>query len=130
MAEDEVRMADYHDYPDLAAMEAYRLYEEGRDDEAIRLLDWTLENHTDKKVPFNIKGRVLHGCGRPDEALYCYERALEYSPGDPAILCNKAEALADLDRKSEALEAVERSLRSWTGNMPARRLRDIIINRR
>jgi tetratricopeptide (TPR) repeat protein len=47
---------------------------------------------------------------RPDEALTCYERALEINPRYAEAWSNKGAALADLRRPAEALTCYERAL--------------------
>jgi serine/threonine protein kinase len=61
-------------------------------------------------VDFNNKGVSLANLGRHEEALTCYERALEINPRDGIAWSNKGVALADLDRRAEALTCFERAL--------------------
>ena len=61
-------------------------------------------------VDFNNKGVSLANLGRHEEALTCYERALEINPRDGIAWSNKGVALADLGRYAEALTCFERAL--------------------
>ena len=61
-------------------------------------------------VDFNNKGVSLANLGRHEEALTCYERALEINPRDGIAWSNKGVALADLGRHAEALTCFERAL--------------------
>ena len=53
---------------------------------------------------------MLYELGRPEEALDCYDRALEINPSDAVVwVKKKGMALADLARQKEALTALEQS---------------------
>jgi tetratricopeptide (TPR) repeat protein len=59
---------------------------------------------------FTNKGMSLANLGHPDEALTCYERALEINPRYAIAWSDKGVALADLGRPEEALTCYERAL--------------------
>lgn len=58
---------------------------------------------------YNAEGDVLQALNRYEEALAAYNRALELSPKDPAILNNKGDTLRKLKRHGEALLAYEQA---------------------
>jgi tetratricopeptide (TPR) repeat protein len=70
---------------------------------------------------WNDEGNSLLSDGRYDEALICYDRALELNPNDAVTLGNKGAALLSLERYDEALEFFDISLEldpnsAWTWN--------------
>jgi serine/threonine protein kinase len=61
-------------------------------------------------VGYNNKGGSLANLGRPEEALTCFERALEINSRYAGAWSNKGLALDDLGRPAEALTCYERAL--------------------
>jgi len=59
---------------------------------------------------WNAKGVSLDNLGRHDEALSCYERALDADPQFALAWNNKGAALDALDRREEALRCYEKAL--------------------
>ncbi len=56
------------------------------------------------------KGVSLAALGRKEEAIHCYERALEIAPRLAQAWYNKGYSLADVGRTAEALHCYERAL--------------------
>lgn len=72
--------------------EAWRLYEEGRMDEALVLINIAIENNPNNSDNHNIKGIILQRFERFNEALLCFDDALEIK-ADDVIKRNKAACL-------------------------------------
>ena len=58
----------------------------------------------------NNDGLVLRQVGRLDDALICYEKALEIVPQRADVWCNKGNALHALGRYAEALECFDKAV--------------------
>jgi tetratricopeptide (TPR) repeat protein/tRNA A-37 threonylcarbamoyl transferase component Bud32 len=56
------------------------------------------------------KGVSLKNLGRHEEAIHCYDRALEIDPRYRTAWCNKGSALDDLGRHEEAIHCYDRAL--------------------
>jgi len=56
------------------------------------------------------KGVSLANLGRREEAIRCYDRALEIDPRDADAWYNKGVSLADLGRRDEAIHCYDRTL--------------------
>ncbi|MGC3965373.1 MAG: tetratricopeptide repeat protein [Rhodocyclaceae bacterium] len=55
-------------------------------------------------------GLCTDSLGHPDKAMSCYRRALEISPGHPAILVNLGTSLENTGRYDEALDCYQRAV--------------------
>jgi tetratricopeptide (TPR) repeat protein len=64
----------------------------------------------------SLKAISLANLGKHDEALACYDRALELDPNAGKIWCDKAELLSKTRRYTEALSCLERGLTLEPGN--------------
>jgi tetratricopeptide (TPR) repeat protein len=60
---------------------------------------------------WNNKGMSLDYLGRHEEALICYDKAIQIDPRDANALGNKGIALAELDRFEEAMVCFDEALR-------------------
>jgi tetratricopeptide (TPR) repeat protein len=67
------------------------------------------ETRDDAAAWFN-KGDGLEDLGRSDEAIKCYDRALEIDPQYEWAWIGKGFSLASLDRLDEALECFDKAL--------------------
>jgi len=66
---------------------------------------------TGKTAAFwNNKGGSLAALGRHEEAIRCYDTALELEPRSPKVWNNKGSALSALARRKEALECFDKAL--------------------
>ena len=59
---------------------------------------------------YNSKAISLDNLKRHQEALECYEKALELDPLNPAMLTNKGVCLNNLKRNSEAIDCLNKAL--------------------
>ena len=59
---------------------------------------------------FNDRGNSLQDLERPEEAIVCYDRALQINPGFAAALVNRGNALRALRRFDEALSSIDAGL--------------------
>lgn len=62
------------------------------------------------KVAWNNKGLVLATLGNYEEAIICYEKALEFDPTQKESHYNKGRALSFLGRFPEAIESYEKAI--------------------
>ena len=69
-----------------------------------------------------MKGMLLSGEGSIDEALACYDRAVEAEPGEMLAYSNKAELLADRGDLDGARECLRTALDAKPSNQGAARL--------
>jgi len=63
------------------------------------------------EVAWNNKGNTLARLGHYEEALRCYEKALEIDPNYRGSWVNKGYVLAKLGRYDEAAKCADRALR-------------------
>jgi tetratricopeptide (TPR) repeat protein len=73
-----------------------------------------IENKLDNdlKIIFlaNIVGLTLSNLGRNEEAIKCYNKALQINPRDASAYYNKGNALSDLGRNEKAIDCYDRAL--------------------
>jgi tetratricopeptide (TPR) repeat protein len=56
------------------------------------------------------KGNSLLSLGRPEEAIACYDKALEIVPRDACSWSNRGNALNAVDRRQEAIDSCDKAL--------------------
>lgn len=61
----------------------------------------------ERPTPHNSAGAALLRGGRPDEALHCYDVALDLAPRDDTALAGRAQSLAALGRRAGAADAFD-----------------------
>ncbi len=74
------------------------------------ILTCPLTARADSAVEWNNKGNDLYMAGRYQEAISCYDRALELDPKDADAWNNKAIALIGLGRYQEAIDCIDTAL--------------------
>jgi len=57
------------------------------------------------------KGISLNSLGRPEEAIHCYDKALEFAPRYVAAWNNKGNSLSNLGRHEEAIRCYDQALK-------------------
>jgi predicted O-linked N-acetylglucosamine transferase (SPINDLY family) len=85
-------------------------YQNGRHDEADRLLQQALSIEPRSVAALSNRGVVLHELKRFDEALACYDKAVAIQPDCAEALSNGANALAQLERFEEAVARYDQAL--------------------
>jgi len=89
----------------------FALIGQGRYDEALPVVSFSLERTPDDPESHNNLGIVLSSLMRWDESLQCFARSIEIKPGDPEVLKNYGVALTRMHRFAEAvplfLKAIE-----------------------
>lgn len=99
-------------HPDALATRALCDRELAAPDDALRMLDATIDEHPGGAVAArHHKGVLLRDLGRASEALACLEDALAIEPLNAALLASRAALLADAGRVVEALHDYRRALR-------------------
>ena len=89
---------------------SFVLYKTGRCEEALQLIDRTLERQANNPEIFCSKALILFEKGDYENALKCLENALNLDAEDSGAWCYKGNALCKMDRYDEALEAYDRSI--------------------
>ena len=85
----------------------------GKFDSALQCYDKIFEINPEDPDVWNAKGNILSELERTEEALYCYEKALELcleEPPDAAMWNRKGNALMELGRFEEALHCYDEAL--------------------
>ncbi len=86
-----------------------RLYlTEGKDKEALDLVNTCLELNNRMVMALNLQGVLLERLGKIKEAIYSYEKALNIAPGDVNLSYNLAVAYFKSDRRAEAKSLFEK----------------------
>jgi tetratricopeptide (TPR) repeat protein len=97
-----------------ARQEAFRLYQAGRFEESVTLLDRVIEQH-----PRDIEALIKRGNGllrldRPQKAIADFDRVIKHSPLNPSGHTDRGIALLMLGRNDEALASFEKANRLWS----------------
>jgi type IV pilus assembly protein PilF len=86
-----------------------RLYlTQGKDKEALDLVNTSLELNDRMVMALNLQGVLLERLGNISEAIHSYEKALIIAPGDVNLSYNLAVAYFKTDRRSEAKSLFEK----------------------
>jgi tetratricopeptide (TPR) repeat protein len=97
-----------------ARQEAFRLYEAGRFEDAVGLLDRVIENHPRDIEAIIKRGNSLLRLDRPQKALEDFDRVIKRTPLNPSGHTDRGIALLMLGRNDEALASFERANRYWS----------------
>jgi protein O-GlcNAc transferase len=101
--------------------------QQGRNREALALMDAALKLNPDAPEVLSNYGNVLRAAGRLSEALGAQDRALKIKPDYAAALTRRALVLRDLGELAQALAAVEQALTFRPQDMEALNTRGIIL---
>ena len=89
----------------------FALIGQGRYDDALPIVAFSLERNPDDPEAHNNLGIVLSALMRWDESIRCFARSIEIKPGDPEVLKNYGVALSRMHKYDEAvrffLKAIE-----------------------
>ena len=83
---------------------------EGRFEAALTDVNLALSRRNDSIDALNLKGVLLAQFGRTDDAIWCFDRALDIAPESIECHYNKAGVLQSRGRHGEALAAYDRAL--------------------
>jgi len=109
----------YPDQPDVLHLLGLLCLQQGQRSDAVRLIGRAIEVGTGKAVyHFNL-ANALQACGRSEEAITHYDRALSLEPNHGAACNNKGLALQSLGRWTAALAALEQSMALNPSNLDA-----------
>jgi protein O-GlcNAc transferase len=101
--------------------------QQGRNGEALTLMDAALKLNPDAPEVWSNYGNVLRAEGRLDEALAAQDRALKIKPDYAAALNRRALVLRDLGRLEDALSTVDHALTIRPQDLEALNTRGIIL---
>jgi rhomboid protease GluP len=91
--------------PEFLAVQAARLYAEGRKGEAVEELSRVLALHPEFTEGFELLARMHLEANRVDEAIAALERAVQLAPRSAPLFTDLGDALALAGREEEASEA-------------------------
>ena len=116
---------DFVGHTDAAAqcVRASLLSDEGRLDEALSVLDETIERFPDDVVARNARAETLRAMGRMDEALDALDQTIERFPDDVVARNARAETLRAMGRMDEALDALDQTIERFPDDVVARNAR-------
>ena len=116
---------DFVGHADAAAqcVRASLLSDEGRLDEALSVLDETIERFLGDVVARTARAETLRAMGRTDEALVALDQTIERFPGDVVARTARAETLRAMGRTDEALVALDQTIERFPGDVVARTAR-------
>lgn len=95
---------------ETASSRAYYFYNQGKYEESLASLNWSLELKPDDPGTLNNRGLTYRLLGRYNQSLADLSRFLELQPDDPATFMNRSNTYAEMRRYDEALADVNRSL--------------------
>ncbi len=96
--------------PEVAYAEGMAAWNEGRLDDAQRLLAASVAAAPSELRYVGNLGNLHHQAGRLVEALACHQKAAELAPDHPVAHRNQGRVLAEMGRYIEAARALEQSL--------------------
>ena len=85
--------------------------QEGKEDEIIRCMDSIIQMdllYKTQVLAWINKGKALYELGRPEEAIECFDKAIELDPKDVGVWNNKGIVLDDLGKHEEAIECYDK----------------------
>ena len=116
---------DFVGHTDAAAqcVRASLLSDEGRLDEALSVLDETIERFPDDVVARTARAETLRAMGRTDDALDALDQTIERFPDNIVARNARAETLRAMGRMDEALDALDQTIERFPDNVVARTAR-------
>ncbi len=100
--------------------EGDKLYNQGRDEKALKAYERAIRLDPDLALAHNKKGNALYNLERYEEALGAYDEAIRLDPNATILYGNKGIILGHLKRYEEALDAYEQVIRLDPNNADAR----------
>ena len=88
----------------------YRAFEQGRYEEATKILTGLLVLDGANPFVYEILGTIYSRGDRPEVALACFDRAIELVPTEAFYLVSKAEILLKLGRVEEAAQDLKAAI--------------------
>lgn len=85
-------------------------------------LDELVESFPDSAAAWCMKALLLADEGRADEAIACYERAMEADPGEVIAYADKCDLLADAGDRAAVLECMEKAFKAEPSDGESARL--------
>jgi tetratricopeptide (TPR) repeat protein len=103
-------LAAEHDHPDAVHLLGFLRHQQGRDGEALALIDAALERRPDWVEALSNRGTILAKLKRPEESLASYDRAIAVNPDQAELYYGRGNALRNLGRNDEAVASYDRAL--------------------
>ena len=101
---------------DVFRRQAQKLYQEGKYSQAMQPLGLDLELHPAAAGSWHLMALCRAAVGNKKGALKAYDRALEWTPGDPAVLNDKAALLNSMGDGGQAVVLFRRALEQAPDN--------------
>ena len=116
---------DFVGHTDAAAqcVRASLLSDEGRLDEALSVLDETIERFPGDVVARTARAETLRAMGRTDDALDALDQTIERFPDNVVARNARAETLRAMGRTEEALDALDQTIERFPDDVVARTAR-------
>ncbi|MCC6572726.1 MAG: tetratricopeptide repeat protein [Planctomycetes bacterium] len=106
----------------LTLLAELTFYEFSRDKKALSYAEEALKLRPDFVRALWIKATVLaDGLGQPQEAVACYRRMLEITPGNPSVLLNLGDLFFDHGQPHRALDCYRKVLEDRPGDVSVNR---------
>ena len=86
------------------------LYDQGKYDEAIKVLDKAIGYDSNDAEAWNKKGEALYYQGKYDEAIRAYDEAIKIYPNFALAWENKGDAFRDLGSYNKSIDAYEKAI--------------------
>ena len=94
----------------------FALIGQGRHEEALPVVEYSLERNPQDPEAHNNLGIVLSALMRWDESIRCFARSIEISPGDPEVLKNYGVALSRMRKYDEAVPFFLKAIEGYPGD--------------
>lgn len=94
----------------------FALIGQGRYDDALPIVTFSLERNPDDPEAHNNLGIVLSALMRWDESIRCFARSIELKPGDPEVLKNYGVALSRMQKFNEAVPFFLKAIECHSGD--------------
>jgi protein O-GlcNAc transferase len=94
----------------------FALIGQGRYEDALPIVGFSLERHPDDPEALNNLGIVLSALMRWDESIKCFARSIEIKPGDPEVLKNYGLALSRMHKYDEAVPFLLKAIECHPGD--------------
>ena len=113
--EDAIKLLDELNkkYPENTAIVFFRSFikvEYGRNEEALKDIEWLIKVQPDDALNYIMKGQMLHAMEQYDEAFQAFDKATSLDPGRGDVWEMKAASLAKTGKFDEAILSINKGI--------------------